>query len=68
VRRVHHGHLVLLLRQAVPGADAELLAHTLMGYLSPVLIHHLTRQCGLPPSRLEAGWNDLVDRVTTVQG
>lgn len=63
-RRVHHSHLVLLLRQAVPGADAELLAHTLMGYLSPVLVHHLTRQCGMPPARLEAGWSELVDRVT----
>ncbi|MFF3736690.1 TetR/AcrR family transcriptional regulator [Streptomyces sp. NPDC002566] len=64
VRRLHHGHVVLLLRQAVPGADAELLAHTLLGYLNPVLIHHLTRQCGMPQERLEAGWSDLVDRVT----
>ncbi|MFI6034854.1 TetR/AcrR family transcriptional regulator [Streptomyces sp. NPDC051315] len=63
-RRVLHGHLAMLLRQAAPEADAELLAHTLMGYLNPVLIHHLTRQCGLPQARLEAGWNDLVDRVT----
>jgi AcrR family transcriptional regulator len=63
-RRVLHGHLVLLLRQAVPDADGELLAHTLMGYLNPALVHHLTRQCGLPLERLEAGWNDLVDRVT----
>ncbi|MEH0581421.1 TetR/AcrR family transcriptional regulator [Streptomyces sp. B21-108] len=66
VRRVHHSHLMMLLRQAVPDADAELLAHTLMGYLNPVLIHHLTRQCGLPPARLEAGWIDLVDRVTSI--
>ncbi|MFI5792986.1 TetR/AcrR family transcriptional regulator [Streptomyces sp. NPDC051677] len=68
VRRVHHSHLTLLLRQAVPDADAELLAHTLMGYLNPVLIHHLTRQCGLSPARLEAGWSDLVDRVTSNPG
>ncbi|MER6563008.1 TetR/AcrR family transcriptional regulator [Streptomyces sp. NPDC001027] len=63
VRRVHHHHLAVLLRQALPDADAELLAHTLMGYLDPVLVHHLTRQCGMPPERLEAGWNDLVDRI-----
>ncbi|WLW50174.1 TetR/AcrR family transcriptional regulator [Streptomyces sp. YU58] len=63
-RRLLRGHLALLLRQAVPDADSELLSHTLMGYLSPVLIHHLTRQCGLPLERLEAGWDDLVDRVT----
>ncbi|MFF3846894.1 TetR/AcrR family transcriptional regulator [Streptomyces sp. NPDC002328] len=64
VRRLHHGHLVLLLRQAVPDGDAELLAHTLMGYLNPVLVHHLIRQCEQPPERLEAGWSDLVDRIT----
>ncbi|MFF1545539.1 TetR/AcrR family transcriptional regulator [Streptomyces sp. NPDC058291] len=64
-RRVHLGHLTMLLRQAVPDADAELLAHTLMGYLSPVLVHHLTRQCAMPPARLEAGWSELIDRVTS---
>ncbi|MEU0673498.1 helix-turn-helix domain-containing protein [Streptomyces sp. NPDC006172] len=61
--RLHHGHVVLLLRQAVPGADAELLAHTLLGYLNPALIHHLTRRCAMPQERLEAGWSDLVDRI-----
>ncbi|AXG58710.1 TetR-family transcriptional regulator [Streptomyces lincolnensis] len=64
-RRLLRGHLALLLRQAVPDADSELLSHTLTGYLSPVLIHHLTRQCGMPLERLEAGWDDLVDRVTS---
>lgn len=37
-RRLLRGHLALLLRQAVPDADSELLSHTLTGYLSPVLI------------------------------
>ncbi|MFJ1807377.1 MULTISPECIES: TetR/AcrR family transcriptional regulator [unclassified Streptomyces] len=64
-RRVHHSHVALLLRQALPDADAELLAHTLLGYLNPVLVHHLTRQCGMPSARLEAGWSELVDRVTS---
>ncbi|MEU2283365.1 helix-turn-helix domain-containing protein [Streptomyces sp. NPDC013178] len=64
VRRLHQGHLALLLRQAAPDADGDLLAHTLMGYLNPVLVHHLTRQCGMPLERLETAWNDLVDRVT----
>jgi AcrR family transcriptional regulator len=63
-RRLLRGHLALLLREAVPDADTELLSHTLTGYLSPVLIHHLTRQCGMPLERLEAGWDDLVDRLT----
>ncbi|MGW2825805.1 TetR/AcrR family transcriptional regulator [Streptomyces sp. NPDC001443] len=64
VCRVHHGHVELLLRQALPAADHDLLAHTLLGYLNPALVHHLTRQCGVPLRRLEQGWRDLVDRMT----
>jgi AcrR family transcriptional regulator len=63
-RRFLRGHVTLLLRQAVPDADCELLAHTLMAYLDPALLHHLTRQCGMSVERLEAGWLDLVVRVT----
>ncbi|MFI5683406.1 TetR/AcrR family transcriptional regulator [Streptomyces sp. NPDC051636] len=63
-RRVQLSHVVTLLRQAVPDADCDLLAHTLMGTLDPALIHHLTKQCGVPRERLEAGWLDLVARVT----
>ncbi|KUO08973.1 TetR/AcrR family transcriptional regulator [Streptomyces sp. DSM 15324] len=61
--RVQHSHVVLLLRQTLPRADHELLAHTLMGYLNPALVHHLTRRCGVPMARLEDGWTDLVDRI-----
>lgn len=66
-RRVLAAHVTLLLRQAVPDADSELLAHTLLGYLDPVLVHHLTEQCGMPLERLEAGWLDLVARVTRTE-
>lgn len=66
-RRVLYSHVVLLLRQAVPDADSELLAQTLMGYLNPVLIHHLTRQCGMTLERLESGWLDLVARVACTE-
>lgn len=57
-------HVMMLLRQIQPDADCELLAQTLLGYLDPAQIHHLTRQCGMPMERLEAGWTDLVARVT----
>lgn len=57
-------HVTMLLRQIEPEADCELLARTLMTYLDPALIHHLTAQCGMPLERLEAGWVDLVARVT----
>ncbi|WP_371667814.1 TetR/AcrR family transcriptional regulator [Streptomyces sp. NBC_00289] len=63
-RRLLRGHVALLLRQAVPDADCELLAMTLMAYVDPAAIHYLTTQCGMPMERLEAGWTDLVRRVT----
>ncbi|MGW1721373.1 TetR/AcrR family transcriptional regulator [Streptomyces sp. NPDC002306] len=66
-RQVQHAHVVLLLRLAVADADCDLLAHTLMAQLNPVLIHHLTKQCGMPLDRLEAGWTDLVARVTCTE-
>jgi hypothetical protein len=54
----------MLLEQAVPDADSEILAQTLLGYLDPALVHHLTRQSAMPMARLEAGWTDLVIRLT----
>lgn len=63
-RLVHHSHVALLLRQAVPEEDCELLAQTLMGYLDPAAVHHLTRRRGMPIERLERGWDDLVARLT----
>ncbi|MFC5213787.1 TetR/AcrR family transcriptional regulator [Streptomyces coerulescens] len=62
-----HTHVAVLLRQIQPDADCDLLAQTLLAYLDPALIHYLTRQCGMPMDRLEAGWLDLVDRVTGTQ-
>ncbi|MER5401143.1 TetR/AcrR family transcriptional regulator [Streptomyces sp. NPDC002599] len=65
--RVRFMHVCMLLRQAGsgPDTDTELVAQTLMGYLDPALVGHLTRQRGMPPERLEAGWRDLVDRSVT---
>ncbi|MFE9021032.1 TetR/AcrR family transcriptional regulator [Streptomyces sp. NPDC007808] len=62
--RALHTHVTVLLRQIRPDADCELLAQTLMAYLDPALVHHLTRQCGMPMQRLEKGWSDLVARLT----
>ncbi|MFJ8630437.1 TetR/AcrR family transcriptional regulator [Streptomyces sp. NPDC093568] len=61
--RALHTHVTMLLRQIRPEADCELLAQTLMSYLDPALINHLTRQCAMPMERLEKGWIDLVDRM-----
>ncbi|MGW7238106.1 TetR/AcrR family transcriptional regulator [Streptomyces sp. NPDC054804] len=60
-------HVTMLLRRIQPEADCELLAQTLLAYLDPALVHHLTRQCGMPMERLEAGWIDLVARVTRTE-
>jgi AcrR family transcriptional regulator len=60
-------HVTMLLRQIVPDADCELLSHTLMASLDPALIHHLTRQRGMPMERLEAAWIDLVARSTRTE-
>ncbi|MFD8417890.1 TetR/AcrR family transcriptional regulator [Streptomyces sp. NPDC059466] len=62
--RVRFTHVAMLVREAVPAADGELLAQTLMGYLEPALILHLTRQRGMTVERLESGWHDLVERTT----
>ncbi len=66
-QRLLSGHVGLLLRAAAPDADVTLLAQALMGYLDPALIHHLTKECEMPLERLEAGWIDLVARVTRTE-
>ncbi|MBQ0995444.1 TetR/AcrR family transcriptional regulator [Streptomyces sp. RK62] len=63
-QRALQAHVTMLLRQIQPGADCDLLAHTLLSFLDPALISHLTRQRGMPLERLEKGWLDLVARVT----
>ncbi|MEV6118037.1 TetR family transcriptional regulator [Streptomyces sp. NPDC052109] len=60
-------HIVMLLRQIVPDADCDLLSQALLASLDPAVIHHQTRQCGMPMERLEAGWIDLVARITGTQ-
>ncbi|MFF7452416.1 MULTISPECIES: TetR family transcriptional regulator [unclassified Streptomyces] len=63
-RRSYHEQFSVLLSLATPKADAQLLSHTLLGYLEPALLWHLIQQCNLPLQRLESGWLDLVSRLT----
>ncbi|MEV0183182.1 helix-turn-helix domain-containing protein [Streptomyces sp. NPDC050625] len=67
-RCAHHEYVTALLRQAVPEADCDLLARTLLGFLDPALVHHLTLHCNMPLRRLEEGWLDLVIRLTGTDG
>ncbi|MFC8124069.1 TetR/AcrR family transcriptional regulator [Streptomyces sp. NPDC057302] len=62
--RLRLTHVTLLLRQAGVAGDAELLAHALLGSIDGVLVHHLTVELGMPLDRVEAGWHDLVTRLT----
>lgn len=61
-RRLRHRHVALLVRAALPDADAELLAHTLLASVDVVLADHFLRP-GASPERLESGWHDLLDRL-----
>jgi AcrR family transcriptional regulator len=62
--RLRLTHVTMLLRRANAEGDAELLAHTLLGYLDTALVHHLVVDRRMPLDRLEAGWHDLVARLT----
>ncbi|MFE1952657.1 MULTISPECIES: TetR/AcrR family transcriptional regulator [Streptomyces] len=64
-QRVLTLHATILLREIDPGADHELQAHALLGYLDPAVIHFLTKERGMPLERLEEGWLDLVERIST---
>nr|WP_179816117.1 TetR/AcrR family transcriptional regulator [Allostreptomyces psammosilenae] len=63
-RNVRRIHITTLLREIGTGGDDELLAEVLLGYLDVPLLNHLTRQRGMDLERLEAGWRDLVARIT----
>jgi AcrR family transcriptional regulator len=56
-------HLELLLREADPGCDAELLAETLLAFLGADLFLYLREVREMPPERLASGWEALVRLV-----
>ncbi|MGW6358770.1 TetR/AcrR family transcriptional regulator [Streptomyces sp. NPDC055092] len=62
--RLRHTHVMLLLRQAGVRGDTDLLAHTLLAAADTALVHHLTVERGMPLERVEAGWHELLDRLT----
>lgn len=61
--RLRHTHVATLVRALLPDADPELLAHTLLSSVDTVLVDHLLRH-RMSLARVEAGWHDLVDRLT----
>lgn len=56
-------HVAALLREAQVDCDIELMAESLLGYFEPARLAHL-QGIGVTLGRLDAGWTDLVRRVT----
>jgi AcrR family transcriptional regulator len=63
-RNIRSRHIAMLLRQADVHGDLELLADNLLGALDPAFVHHQLTRRGRSAQQLEAGWCDLVARVT----
>jgi AcrR family transcriptional regulator len=59
----HRAHLILLLREARPGADVEYLADALLGALGAELVLFLRTDRGMDLDRVKAGWSELVRSV-----
>ncbi len=60
---VHRLHVLLLLREADPGCDAELLSDLLMASLGAELFINLRQARGVELERIKRGWRELVSRA-----
>lgn len=60
---MHRLHISMLLREADPECDSELLAETLLAYFGADLFVHLKEVRGMSLQRIKAGWEDLVERL-----
>jgi AcrR family transcriptional regulator len=61
--RVHRLHVMLLLQEADPDCDSEVLADTLLSAFGAELFVYLRRARGLELERLKDGWRELVRRT-----
>jgi AcrR family transcriptional regulator len=59
----HRAHMILLLREARPEADAEYLADALLAALGSELVLFLRTDRGLELDRIKDGWTELVRSV-----
>jgi AcrR family transcriptional regulator len=59
---VHRLHVTLLLREAAPECDAELIADSMLAALGAELFVYLRRVREMPLERLKQGWRELVQR------
>ncbi len=56
-------HLLVLLREASPGCDADIAADVLLGALAATLFAHLRGERNIELERVKAVWRGLVDGV-----
>jgi AcrR family transcriptional regulator len=63
----HRAHVILLLREARPGADADYLADALLAALAAELVLFLRTDRGMDLERVKAGWTELVRSVVGAQ-
>jgi AcrR family transcriptional regulator len=61
--RVHRLHVMLLLGEADPECDREMLAETLLAALGAELFIYLRQLRDIPLARLKAGWREQVRRT-----
>jgi AcrR family transcriptional regulator len=61
--RVHRLHVVLLLAEADPDCDSEMLAETLLAALGAELFIYLRRARGISLARLKEAWREQVSRT-----
>jgi AcrR family transcriptional regulator len=64
---VYRAHVMMLVREAAPGADWEYLAETLLAALGATHVAYLRRARGMTDERLATGWADLVRRLVSGQ-
>jgi AcrR family transcriptional regulator len=61
--RVHRLHVMLLLQEADPECDSEMLAESLLAALAAELFVYLREARGMSLARLKEGWRELVCRT-----
>lgn len=57
-------HLAVLLREACPDQDAEMLARMFLAAFGPAEIHHWTAVLEWPLTRVHGGWAAMVDALS----
>ncbi|WP_145886885.1 TetR/AcrR family transcriptional regulator [Streptomyces sp. BK340] len=58
-----HRHVSSLLRESGADGDCDMLAYALLGFMSIEVLDFLRQEGAVPAARLQAAWEDLVQRL-----